>query len=1779
MAAPQWITEDPNTWITKELEPFSIDLRVQAGISRVTFQLVAGALPPGIRLTPQGNISGYPLGRVTGIPLAVNEETVFEFVIRCQNEIGEIAERNFAITVTGEDPPQAFPAPYINQSLGTFPVGSWVEVNLSGIDLDPNDILSYSVVAGALPPGLTVNPLSGVVSGYLDPSELVLSSDRWDAGNWDIVGWDQGTAIASKTYYFSLKLDDGKIPTVANYNITILAQDTTLPVTDPPKRRPVLLDRTTNLGIIQDENYYGYQFLAKDFDEDTVGFELLPITRTPTVIGQVVNPVITPNSIFSINATEIYNTLGTTSKFYSLPVVPQLSQSIGIYLDSVLQTPEVDYVLSGNQLLFLKDVDTQVISAVQGLIRVTVTDLNSLVQYINTVASQDSVVANVQALSQNNRLLLFTTDATITLAQVLGNTLTQLGIVATTYTRATTDVNLVPSQNPTQLLPNQLQFNKSTGWIQGYVTPIESSEQVYSFFVRVYKLSTESSAVVRSVDYVVEYPFTLINNVTQTQLDQLALDNVNTNFQNKTVVFKQQSNFNSNYVGIFGSVYQTDPSTIDVDGWYNTANTVVPGIGQPGFNSATTVNQRSGVWKFTRYVDRIVAANAVAAQANVTLTSVDTLIPGMVVQGSGINTNTLISSINSINKTVTLSSNVAATVYANSTLTFESENLLLDFQEPLAHNSLIVADTYTPVTGNVWRQHSVKFRYQGIAEAVVPEFTQANVANPYSTLWPKLLTVYNSVNQTVEWQSPSNLGDISIGVPSTLQVIATAPDTEAIRYELVSQHIKTVFGDFINAKVIVLRDTDNLVEGLQVKTYPENTLNPTPIIIKVNNNTIELSEPITVSSNTELAFVGTPLSRGLSLTSSGAIVGRPSFQIWHLDDNTTFDQTTTTFDRTCIINVRASFDVTTDALTREISKVGSFKFRLRDYRDIPASNLYLDFLLENADRTLLRSVVYADNIVQDEDVYRLDDPWFGRRSRYQLLMAYGVNTQPDEIIESITAEYHHLTKFTFTSLQWAQAVNAKGEVEYEVIYIKPQDEFTTANGDTVIGAVFDGTELKPASIVNMRERIKQLLGDSNRNFLPLWMKSPQPNGEILNFVPAIPLVYLKPGTGKRTLFKMQQVLNPVIIQALVDRYTWDDALALNWDYTTQKFIANPLTTFDQFLHNDLEYTIVDSVDLATTQPFYKINNQRISTIKSQGLLDGYIGDLNGKTLIFQKQENFGVLSDYQNIQGWAQTQPRYNEDFGDSYEGYRFVPGWNDIQLMLPGEWLPGPYQDGDFVQHEGVVYRCVTAHNSNKFWALPEMWRRKITIDHTQLFGALTDFPVLVRIQSSLLRSKNFGGEVFSSVGNDIVFSSDADGVNLLKWDLEHYDPVNGIVIAWVKIPTIPAIIDTAFWMFYGNSDITTYQGDAVNVWDSDYQAVYHGVLIGNTSPDSTGVTGSLTTNQVTNSIGEINQSLLFNGTTSNASTAITTLTTATLETWVKVLALPASGDNGAAILGLYNTDTDGATEWASVLGINSDGKFVAYAFDGAVKKVLSNTTIQLDTWYHLALTQDNNSVLTLYVNGNPEITTTLNTLFNSWSSGPYLVSSVTTTSDPEAFGSYFSGVIGEIKISDTVRPSEWLSAEYVNQNHNSNLLALTSPQRVSFGLPQANAASNYFVPLTSTTQVQKSGIWQITETPEGTVQLVFKKEIPYSGDYPWSAVFVRSGFLWGQRTLALVPPTFLPAPATTPGFLDKSTNQLTVVTVFDQNNTKFFDKNTDSYTEFDQGAKYSVFTKTSLN
>jgi hypothetical protein len=121
-----------------------------------------------------------------------------------------------------------------------------------------------------------------------------------------------------------------------------------------------------------------------------------------------------------------------------------------------------------------------------------------------------------------------------------------------------------------------------------------------------------------------------------------------------------------------------------------------------------------------------------------------------------------------------------------------------------------------------------------------------------------------------------------------------------------------------------------------------------------------------------------------------------------------------------------------------------------------------------------------------------------------------------------------------------------------------------------------------------------------------------------------------------------------------------------------------------------------------------------------------------------------------------------------------------------------------------------------NTTWGLSGYsYRKKIIIDNTQNSSALTDYQVLVTVNTKELID---AGRMQSN-GNDIRFTDSDGSTNLYYWIESGINTVSTRI--WVKVPSIPASSTKTIYMYYGNpSASSASSGDNVFLFFDDFSS-----------------------------------------------------------------------------------------------------------------------------------------------------------------------------------------------------------------------------------------------------------------------------------------------------------------------------------------------------------------------
>ena len=129
--------------------------------SITSYTLLSGILPTNLVLKSSN-------GLISGIPTLVTQNTTTSFTIRATDNLGNIRDRTFSITVSGTAVPQ-FTTPA--GSLLSTQDSLWTQIQIQYSNPDSANEVIVELQEGLLPPGLELSP-TGLIQGYPLPPTI-----------------------------------------------------------------------------------------------------------------------------------------------------------------------------------------------------------------------------------------------------------------------------------------------------------------------------------------------------------------------------------------------------------------------------------------------------------------------------------------------------------------------------------------------------------------------------------------------------------------------------------------------------------------------------------------------------------------------------------------------------------------------------------------------------------------------------------------------------------------------------------------------------------------------------------------------------------------------------------------------------------------------------------------------------------------------------------------------------------------------------------------------------------------------------------------------------------------------------------------------------------------------------------------------------------------------------------------------------------------------------------------------------------------------------------------------------------------------------------------------------------------------------------------------------------------------------------------------------------------------------------------------------------------------
>jgi hypothetical protein len=142
---------------------FQFSASYQQPASFLKYELISGTLPAGLQLNTNGLLYGTP-------PL-VNTILSYDFVIRVTDNLNNITDRTFEISISGLSSPE-FLTP--GGTLLSTQDSIWIELQIEYTNPDVNNPVVIRIREGILPPGLEINE-SGLIRGYAEPPTASVS--------------------------------------------------------------------------------------------------------------------------------------------------------------------------------------------------------------------------------------------------------------------------------------------------------------------------------------------------------------------------------------------------------------------------------------------------------------------------------------------------------------------------------------------------------------------------------------------------------------------------------------------------------------------------------------------------------------------------------------------------------------------------------------------------------------------------------------------------------------------------------------------------------------------------------------------------------------------------------------------------------------------------------------------------------------------------------------------------------------------------------------------------------------------------------------------------------------------------------------------------------------------------------------------------------------------------------------------------------------------------------------------------------------------------------------------------------------------------------------------------------------------------------------------------------------------------------------------------------------------------------------------------------------------
>ena len=278
--------------------------------------------------------------------------------------------------------------------------------------------------------------------------------------------------------------------------------------------------------------------------------------------------------------------------------------------------------------------------------------------------------------------------------------------------------------------------------------------------------------------------------------------------------------------------------------------------------------------------------------------------------------------------------------------------------------------------------------------------------------------------------------------------------------------------------------------------------------------------------------------------------------------DTKFDASTTTYDKVYTFTVEAS---DSSGLAKDTK---TFTIKVVADSQKSFANIFVKAFQNKNKRLNWFNFITDATIFVPDDIYRYGDTNFGIQTEIKSLIFAGIESTSATPVVQALSRNHYNKRFTFGPIKKAQAKDSTTQqVLYEVVYVDLVDEYEkdnksisseinlpdnsnskvlvsydniTIDSDIPYASDADLQRVFPNSVKNMRKRISEI-GERDREFLPLWMRSIQQTSTYeLGFTKALVLCYAKPNRADSIISRIKSSgFDFKTIDFTADRYVID----------------------------------------------------------------------------------------------------------------------------------------------------------------------------------------------------------------------------------------------------------------------------------------------------------------------------------------------------------------------------------------------------------------------------------------------------------------------------------------------------------------------------------------------------------------------------------------------------------------------------------------------------------------